>query len=423
MYMKRILTILAAVAMVMTAASCDPEQTPSLSFGKSHYVLLADAPLTIDVVTNIAPASDLTVELAFAGTAVMDEEYSVSATSVVIPAGQLKGSVTISPENNFEAEKVISISMTLPVGYEAGKYASTVVAVESRPSLVYSFYTAKSDVVGSYQVILELEDLLDDSWKASEEMQIPYTMTPVDGASASDIVVDSEYFTVPAGEYKGYLTVHPGETCNNSKFTIAITDPTLAAGENETMTLTVKGLLELSSLVGTWEFEEVLDLDEIEMWFMEMEDDTELLPTHNEGFKLTVSESNGTYTITPSGDGDWMNYFRTATIAHTAPMNMCAKGVVTGDYTSSEQQMFVAEAEGIVTSELTYFSLSSVNRAFDAESEELGAGVIAISTDDEGKLIIHIKDYDQPPFGEMMWDPGYDPELFAFASRFTKVTE
>ena len=74
--MKRILTILAAVAMVMAAVSCEPEKTPSLSFGKSHYVLQADAPLTVDVVTDIAPAADLTVGLTFTGSAVEGTDYS-----------------------------------------------------------------------------------------------------------------------------------------------------------------------------------------------------------------------------------------------------------------------------------------------------------------------------------------------------------
>ena len=76
MYMKRILTILASVAMVMTAVSCNPEQAPELSFGKSIYTMLAEEPVTVDVVTSIAPSADLTVELAFTGEAVFDDDYS-----------------------------------------------------------------------------------------------------------------------------------------------------------------------------------------------------------------------------------------------------------------------------------------------------------------------------------------------------------
>ena len=424
MYMKRILTILASVAMVMTAVSCNPEQTPSLSFGKAQYVLLADAPLTVDVVTDVAPAADLTVDLLFTGEAVVDADYTVSATSVVIPAGQAKGSVTITPFNNFEEGKNIIISMKVPTGYQIGKNATATVAVEAREELLYSFYTAKSDVVGSYRIEVEIEGMdTGDDWVAGSDMNIPYKITPVDGASLAAIAPDADYFVVKAGENSAFLTVNPGSGYDNSKFVITLDDPQFAAGNNPSMTLTVRGPLEPSKLVGTWEFQETLDLEELELWFMEYEDDPDLLPTHNEGFKLTVTQNGDTYTITPSGEGDWMNYFRPATITNTAPVNMCSNGIITGKYTSSEPQIFIQESEGIATAEMTYFELSSVNRNFDADSEELGTGVIAISFDDDDNLIIQIKDYDTPPFGEMWWElyEGYDGDMFSFASRFVKA--
>ena len=92
MYMKRILTILASVAMVMAAVSCE-EQTDSatLSLDRPLYFLVPGTPMTLDVVASSAPTSDLTVGLAFTGTAVMDEDYTVSSTVAVIPAGELKG--------------------------------------------------------------------------------------------------------------------------------------------------------------------------------------------------------------------------------------------------------------------------------------------------------------------------------------------
>ena len=81
--------------------------------------------------------------------------------------------------------------------------------------------------------------------------------------------------------------------------------------------------------------------------------------------------------------------------------------------------MFVSESEGVLSCELTYFSLSSVNRSFDNESESLGTGAIAINYDADGNLLVHLKDYDEPPFGFMWWD-GFEGEMFGFVSRFTK---
>ena len=420
--MKRILTILASAAVLFAAMSCEPEQIPTLSFGKSHYVLLADSPLAVELTTSVAPVADLAVELSFAGTATA-EEYSCPS-EVVIPAGQLAASFEIVPMKNFKEGSSLVVSFKLPAGYQIGENATTTVAIEQREELIYSFVTEASDVVGFYNVQVELAGLESgDEWVATKEMHIPYTITSLDGSPMTAIAADSKYMTVPVGENVATLTVRPGENYNASKFSITVSDGGYTAGDVEFMELTVYGVLTPASLVGTWEFEEVLDLEELELWFMEYEDDPELLPTHNQGFKFTVTEvkdgANVSYKFTPSGTGDWMTYFKECTITNCAPMNMCAKGFVTGDYTSSEGQMFVQEAEGRPNSELTYFELSSVNRSFDSSSETLGKGCIAISHDSEGKLIVQLKDYDEPPFGFMWWD-GFEPDMFSFASRFVK---
>ena len=426
--MKRILTIFASVAMIMTAVSCEPEQTPELSFGKSIYTMLADEPVTVDVVTNIAPSADLTVELAFTGEAVLDDDYSVSATSVVIPAGQVKGSFTISPLNNFEAGKSVIVSVkALPAGYVAGKNPTATVTIDAKEKINYSFAAATGTVADAYTVKLNLTGAVSGAdWVATADMEIPYAVTP---ALGSALTAADDAFVVKKGENVATLVVNAGEIEGDPQKFVFTVDADKAgerfiAGTNVSTELTVCGAMKLSNLVGTWEFAETLDLEELELWFMEMEDDPELLPTHNEGFKFTISEEDGVYTLTPSAEGDWAKYFKECQIDYCAPIedNICSEGSVTGPYTTLENQMFVAEADGVDELAYTWFSLSSVYRNFDGNADATGAGAIAIANDAEGNLIILIKDYDQPPFGEMWWDPGYDPDMFSFASRFTKVT-
>ena len=426
MYMKRILAILASVAMVMAAVSCEKEQAPTLSFAKAQYVLLADAPLTVEVVADVAPSVDLAVELSFTGDAVLDTDYSVSSTSAVIPAGQVKGSVTVTPLNNFEAGKSIVISMNLPAGYQLGNNATATVAVDAKEQLTYSFAVAQANVADRYVVKLELSGVDSGAdWVASTDMEIPYTVTP---AAGDDLTFEDDALVVKKGENVATLVVNAGEIEGDPKeFVIAVDEAKAGArfnkGTNGTITLNVMGAMKLSKLVGTWEFAETLDLEELELWFMEMEDDPELLPTHNEGFKFTISEKDGVYTLTPSAEGDWAKYFKECQIDYCAPIedNMCSYGTITGPYTTLENQMFVAEADGVAELAYTWFSLSSVYRNFDGNADATGAGAIAIANDAEGNLIILIKDYDQPPFGELWWDPGYEPDMFSFASRFVKA--
>lgn len=425
--MKRILTILASAAMVMAAVSCEPEQeTPELNFGKSHYVLLADAPLTVDVVTDVAPSADLAVALSFTGEAVKGTDYSVSAESVVIPAGQLSGSITITPEQNYTSGKSIVIAMTLPAGYQAGKNATAAVTVDAKEVLLYSFAVTQANVTEKYTIKLNISGVNSGKdWVASADMEIPYSVTPETG-DALKFAADA--FVVKKGENVATLEVSAGVFNGDPKTFVISVDETAAgagfsSGENASISLAVVGKMALSKLVGTWEFVETLDLEELELWFMEYEDDPELLPTHNEGFKFTIAENeeDGTYTFTPSGEGDWMNYFQTAVIDYTAPVNTCSKAVITGDYTALENQMFVGESEGVGDLEYTYFSLSSVYRNFDGDASATGTGAIAITYDADYNLIVLIKDYDMPPFGEMWWSEPMDPDMFSFASRFVKA--
>lgn len=420
--------------MIMTAVSCEPEQTPELSFGKSIYTMLADEPVTVDVVTNIAPSADLTVELAFTGEAVLDDDYSVSATSVVIPAGQVKGSFIISPLNNFEEGKSVIVSFKeLPAGYVAGKNSTATVTIDAREMLSYSFATACGIVADTYTIKLQLTGAVSGtSWIATTDMEIPYTVTP---ALSSALTAADDAFVVKKGENVATLVVNAGEIDGDpQKFVFAVdadkAGDRFIAGDYASLEVAVCGPMTLSKLVGTWEFTETLDLEELEMWFEEFYlegDDTsnpELLPTHNEGFKFTISEKEGVYTLTPSAEGDWAKYFRECQIDYCAPIeeNICSEGTITGQHTTLENQMFVGESESVGSITYTWFSLSSVYRNFDGNADATGAGAIAISNDAEGNLIILIKDYDQPSFGELWWDPGYEPDMFSFASRFTKVT-
>lgn len=415
--------------MVMTAVSCNPEQAPSLSFGKAQYVLLADAPLTVDVVTDVAPAADLTVDLLFTGEAVVDADYTVSATSVVIPAGQAKGSVTITPLNNFEEGKNIIISMKVPTGYQLGKNATATVAVDAKEMIMYSFSAAQANVADKYTVKLNLTGSESGAeWVATDDMEIPYTITPAltEGGALS---AADDVFVVKKGENVATLVVNAGEVEGEpAKFVIAVDQVNagerFVAGTNASIELTVMGAMKLSKLVGTWAFEEVFALEELELFFMDEDDDPDLLPTHNEGFTFTIAENEGVYTLTTSGTGDFAKYFKECQIDYTAPVNICAEGAATGPYTALENQMFISFTDEGTDFDYTYFSLSSVYRNFDGNADAVGQGAIAITYDADGNLIVLIKDYDKPSsFALNWWAEGddFDPDMFSFASRFVKA--
>ena len=440
--MKRILTLIALAAAVTVTASCDKEggkETPTVEFARSFYQLYSDSSVDIVVRLSQPAAQDVTIPLEFGGTAAINEDYTVDSPEVTILAGETEGAVTVSDavetgtgdgtEEAAAAGEDIEIVISIPAapqGYTLGTRSSTVVGYNSQEALIYSFEFESADLLDKYIATLTVEGAVSGtSFVFAERTVIPATLS---GDGASLCTAEGEGFVFEAGDNTGTLTLNINDasyagmadmilgvnTSDNDRY---------IAGDNPTMAVTVKGVLSPATLLGTWEYDGMFDSEELplELWFMDSEDDPSLLPTHNDGFTLTFGGSDGNYTITPNDQGDFANYYRDATVTYTTPVNLTSDGYVLGQYTSDEAQMFVAEAD-TPRQQITYFKLSQVNRAFSADTETLGAGTIAMRLRNDGKLEIYIKDYDEPGFGTNMWSlGGYDPDLFSFASTFTKV--
>ena len=118
-----------------------------------------------------------------------------------------------------------------------------------------------------------------------------------------------------------------------------------------------------------------------------------------------------------------MKFFRESEISWATPKNVI-DGEITGKYCTKENNMFMGAMTPAITDfQLTYFKMAKANRSFDNSAEKIGEGMIAMRFNENGNLEIHLKDYDEPPFGFMWWDPSSKNnfEMFAFASEFKKV--
>ena len=424
--MKRILTLIALAAAVIATASCDKEggnETPTVEFARVFYQLYSESSVDISVRLSQAAEQDVVIPLEFTcSTAVIGENYTVSGVEVAIKAGESSGSITITDvDTEYLNEITVSIP-EVPAGYTRGSRMTTIVTTYYVEDKIYSFDYESADLLDKYIATLTVDGSLSGSdFVFAEETVIPVTIS---GEGASLCSVEGEGAVFDAGSNTGRVTIiiNDASYTGNAPVNISLNtedNDDFIEGDISDMSITVKGVLSPATLLGTWEFDEVLDLEELELWFMDMEDDPDLLPTHNEGFTLTFGGSDGNYTITPNNQGDFANYYRSATIAHTAPLNPTTGSITLGEYTSDEAQMYVSEVD-TPRQQITYFKLSEVNRAFSADTETPGEGTIAMRLRNDGKLEIYIKDYDQPPFGEMWWD-GFDPDMFSFASTFTKV--
>lgn len=437
---KRFITFMAAAVAAVSMVSCDNDDSkPTIEFSKTLYTVYQKGDVDVDVVVSGPAETDLTVPLTFIGNAEKGVDYTASAESVVIKAGESSGSVTITNVSLSE-EKQVSLGFTVPEGYRMGTKIVAVIAPSSQEALVYSFDMTKFDALeGCLATVNVVGTLTGKDFKADEDIYVPLAVSG-EGASKLSFTVEGTTPTTSTSAKPGvFALIHAGESKGVAKFKVEDgfsgdlkaeisvneeADSRFIAGDHSKMEVAVKGLQTPDKLVGTWKFSKVFSKDEVDLWFMDSEDDPDALPTHNEGFTLTFAkESDGTVSLTPGGKGDFLNFFRKATVTLGEPKNLVAKGIVLGAHSTLEGQQFIQadETNGCSYQSDTYYKLSSANRAFSVTKETLGEATVVFRLSDDG-LTLEFRDYDKPPFGETWaeeWTK-FDPDMFGFASLFVK---
>lgn len=440
---KKFMTFVTVAVAALSLASCEKEggkETPVLEFEKILYTVYDKGTVDVVIKSNVAVAEDVTIPVTFSGEAEKGVDYKIVARDdkgneiaaedvVTIEAGKTAGAITVK-NISLSEKKQISVSFAVPEGYAAGTKKTAVVAPDSQEALVYSFQMARGYALESFVTTIKVTGTVSGTdFKAAEDITIPLSLTG-EGASVLQFVEEGAETRSIAAPAKGpYAVLKAGQTSATVKFTVpegysgdkeallAVDSDAdsrfIEGGDNEFVSIAVRGLQTPDKLVGTWKFSRMYtdDEDGLEFWY---EDDLENCPIHNDGFRLTFSKNDdGVVTVKPEGSGDFNNFFRESTITLTEPMNLTADGVLLGSATAFERSLFVCKSHFN-----TYYKLSKANRAFSAKKEALGEAVIVLCLDDDG-LTVEFRDYDKPEFGEYWWD-GFDPDMFGFPSLFVK---
>lgn len=411
---------MAILTLAILSVACSEDGKIAVEFEKTLYTVHGGGSVDIAVNVSEPAASDIRIGLIFSGSASADK-YAVGFDSVTIPAGETVGTVTISDIRISQDEQIAVGIGRCPAGYAPGTKSVTIVTVDAEELLICSFASTSDNAIGSYRARIDVSGAVSGkNLSLNEDVVIPLTAS---GAAASYLNFGGEpHALLKAGDKVAIaeFSLKPGfEEGAEIKLGIKEGEDRILIGNNETITLKLYGAEIPEALLGTWKFDHVFDLEEIEYFFGELEDDITLLPTHNEGFTLTFEKDDaGIITVTPNDKGDFAKFFRTASVTPTEPINYSSEGIVTGMNTVSEINMFMA-SEDYDFHTCSYYRLSEANRAFSSEVETLGEAVV-IFTLVEGGLQVEFRDYDTPPFGEMWWDPDFDADMFGFASLFVK---
>ena len=375
--MKYLSKLMAILTLALFSVACSEDGKITVEFEKTLYTVHGGGSVDIAVNVSEPAASDISIGLLFSGSASADK-YAASFDTVTIPAGETTGTVTISDIRISQEEQIVVGIVSCPSGYTPGAKSVTIVTVDAEELLVCSFATTSDNAIGSYRARIDVSGAVSGKdLSLNEDVVIPLSAS---GAAASYLNFGGEpHALLKAGDKVAIaeFSLNPGfEEGAEVKLSIKEGEDRILIGNNETITLKLYGAEIPEALLGTWTFDHVFDIEEVEEFFSEMEDDITLLPTHNEGFTLTFEKDNaGIITVTPNDKGDFAKFFRTATVTPTEPINYSSEGIVTGMNTVSEINMFMAMEDYDVHT-CSYYKLSEANRAFSSEVETLGEAVV-----------------------------------------------
>ena len=396
--MKKLLYFSVALLTTLSLGACGDDEPGSgsdanVQFSTSSYTL-DDEPIDVKVVASQAAASDLNIGFTVGGTATA-ADYEISAQSFLLEAGKSEATVTVTPKQAFEAAKTLTLTLTSGTGYTIGRVASTTVNLVESSVYVYSFTTAEAELQESLDITLTVGD---DNFKAPKDLELPFEVLSGSTAELGKhflVKDDATSFIVPKDGNTATLTLLPGpdaDLANPATLKLGVDEQggRFVAGEIESVTVTVKGLLTYAALAGTWQHKELIGLEMLELFAMDEELDTSKIPSNNDDFTITITDEG------------------------------VLEGEVSGSYTTVGEQYFWVD-EG--SFDLTYFQLSSGNRSFDNSKETLGKLTIALMLDKDGSMILFLRDFDQPPFLPEWWEDPFDPTFFGLGYRFERISQ
>lgn len=377
---KTLLLMLAVLTTLFTACSSDDDSSSSISFERSSYTL-TDGSVSVKLV---APAGADATEypVTFGGSAVLNQDYTVSATKYVIGGTAPVNTIVVTAKNNFDADKTITMT--------AGG-ATTTIALGKRDRILYSF-SQKEYALGSEVLVqLNLAKVSDGSDYAA-----PRDMTVSIEPDASSTAVEGTNYTI---ENKTATILAGKSSCTfklkAATYDAAKTKIVLKANLSEADGY-VKGQFPMatvnmissqaSDLMGEWQvYKLVTDPTYFnDTWngFLTSED-TKNLPKFDAADTYTfTSDANGLVLKTNLKSG-FKNYFQSESA-----------------FTIDKEYIL----RGMQNKTLQLLKLNNVNRYFSAsqtsEDKEALIGVRNVKDEDTGETLLdlYIIDYDPKDF-------------------------
>ena len=408
---------------LILACSDDDNSDPKLSFGRPIYILKAAEPLAVELIVSEPVMEEIKVPFMIDGSAVLDEDYTISAKEFVLHPGDWIDTVWVTPKENVIGQREIRPSLQEVPRFRLWNNRWAIIPVETKDIFTCSFSQTtmdlKSEVVASMKLTVGGVDYM----YKREELRVPFEIDPASTA------VEGVHYEIVGGGRELIMGIQKAtadvtirflkKEVGKDKVIIRLVEGGLfEGGTNTSVTINVNGPTLYEDFVGAWTSPDFISGDFIKGMVWGHPTDCDNLPVNNLSTDRIVFTAGATNTLNVDGvQGDLAKYLRNCEVVYIG---------------EEPEQLWDQDAYGIKRDVVT-LELSKANVNYSATNVAERKAIVLVRLLNKGKVLeFRIVDYEptdfltgtyydetHPSWGEPKEYPMR--ELYPLVFRFNKV--
>ena len=403
---------------LILACSDDDNSDPKLSFGRPIYILKAAEPLAVELIVSEPVTEEIKVPFMIDGSAVLDEDYTISAKEFVLHPGDWIDTVWVTPKENVIGQREIRLSLQEVPRYRLWNNRWAIIPVETKDIFTCSFSQTTMDLKSEVVVSMKLTVGGVDYMYKREELRVPFEIDPASTA------VEGEHYEIVGGGRELIMGIQKAtadvtirflkKEVGKDKVIIRLVE----GGTNTSVTINVNGPTLYEDFVGTWVSPTFISGDFIKGMVWGHPTDCDNLPVNNLSTDRIVFTAGATNTLNVDGvQGDLAKYLRNCEVVYIG---------------EEPEQLWDQDAYGIKRDVVT-LELSKANVNYSVTNVAERKAIVLVRLLNKGKVLeFRIVDYEPTDFLTGTYydetHPGWgEPkeypmrELYPLVFRFNKV--
>lgn len=395
--MKKIMSIVCALAVVAVACTSETQVTPAVSFETAIPVTAGEIATFNISVSDYAGTEPVSIPVIFGGTAVKGVDYTVSSEEFVWGGENPVTSIQVTTLV-FDESKTVSLTLDIPEGWKAGNYLISETNLSAKLGYV-SFERSVLAITGTSEIMVSVFDGAGQALDLENDAELSIRVAENSTAQENThFTLSTKTVKIPAGSSSVSFTVSivGDEAVTDHDKIILSLDPgsKFSLGNYDEIAISIWGSA-WSKLNGTWQIIEVSP-EATGMWG-DMVTGMDQIPAVVEGDGFTVDIASMKFI--PEFKSTFCNYF-------LGESNI-AKDMLITDFGQGVGNKFA----------LQLVSLDNTNRYFSSkEQSEDKVSLVGIAFE-EGEvagneiLRMYIVDHTSKSFMPELLDIGmYQPE-------------